>query len=79
MPHTLTPESIRDLRRRLGLTQTAFAALIGCHWLTVSFWETGRRHPTGLYARAVRDVMAEHATGATREGDAGNAIGFPPE
>jgi len=51
--------AIRALRRRLGLTQAAFAALVGCSAQAVSFWERGTRAPTGLYARAVRRLLAE--------------------
>jgi DNA-binding transcriptional regulator YiaG len=54
----LTPDTIRDLRRRLGLTQAALAARIGCSSIAVSLWERGERTPTGLYAKAVRDLMA---------------------
>jgi DNA-binding transcriptional regulator YiaG len=54
----LTPESIRELRRLLGLNQQAFADLIGCTQAAVSRWEDGVRSPKGLYARAVRDLMA---------------------
>jgi DNA-binding transcriptional regulator YiaG len=58
MPDTPTPSEIIDLRRRLGLNQTAFAALIGCTQAAVSRWEDGIRSPTGLYARAVTDLLA---------------------
>ncbi len=55
----LTTESIKALRRRLGLSQPQFAARIGCTAQAVSFWERGTRTPTGLYAQAVRRLMAE--------------------
>jgi DNA-binding transcriptional regulator YiaG len=55
----LTPEGIRTLRERLGLTQAQFAERLGCSAQAVSFWERGTRSPTGLYARAVRELLAE--------------------
>ncbi len=59
MPNDLTPEAIRALRVRLGLTQPQFAALISCDAITVSRWETGRRRPQGLYARELRRLMEQ--------------------
>lgn len=53
----ITPETIIDLRRRLGLNQMAFAALIGCSQAAVSRWEEGVRSPKGLYAKAVHDLL----------------------
>lgn len=60
MPEPITPEQIIELRRRLGLNQTAFAALIGCTQAAVSRWEEGLRTPTGLYARAVRELIRDN-------------------
>ena len=57
----LTPETIRNARQALGLTQEQFAERIGCSALAVSFWERGTRTPTGLYAKAVRELVAEAA------------------
>lgn len=55
----LTPETIKSLRTRLGLTQAQFAAMLGVSPLAVSFWERGTRRPRGLYAAAIRKLMAE--------------------
>lgn len=57
----LTPDTIRALRRRLGVTQDELAARLGCSTQAVSFWERGTRTPTGLYAQAIRRLMAEFA------------------
>ena len=59
----LTPDAIKAARLRLGLTQAQFAARIGATPLAVSFWERGTRRPRGLYATAVRQLIA--ATTAT--------------
>lgn len=61
----LTPDTIRDLRRRLGLTQTDFAKRLnetipglGVNQGTVARWETGKHRPSGVAAAAIRDLMA---------------------
>lgn len=56
---SLDAESIRALRRRLNLTQARFAARVGCAQGAVAMWERGQRTPRGLYARAIRHLMAE--------------------
>jgi transcriptional regulator with XRE-family HTH domain len=40
-----TPERIRELRSRLGLTLEAFGGLFGVTKSTVCYWESGERHP----------------------------------
>lgn len=66
MPNDLTAETIRALRLRLHVNQEAFAALIGCTQAAVSRWEEGLRTPTGLYDRAVRDLMSLYPPGIDR-------------
>ena len=58
----MSPEAIRDARQRLGLTQVQLAERIGCTPIAISYWERGTRRPTGLYAQAVRDLLADAAT-----------------
>jgi transcriptional regulator with XRE-family HTH domain len=53
MTTTWTAEGIKALRLSLGLSQSQFAQLIGCHVRAVSQWERGKRTPTGLYAKAL--------------------------
>jgi len=55
----LTPEGVKALRTRLGLTQAAFAERLGASAQAVSFWERGTRSPRGLYAAALRRLAAE--------------------
>ena len=38
---------VAELRGRLGLSQSKFAALIGISVRTLQEWEQGRRHPRG--------------------------------
>lgn len=53
-------ERVAALRRRLGLTQAAFAARLGVRQQTVSEWETGRYAPRGASARLL-GMLAEAA------------------
>ena len=41
------PSDARTIRRRLGLSQSAFAALLGVSVRTLQDWEQGRRKPRG--------------------------------
>jgi len=47
----LTPEEIKEKRKKCGLTQRQLAALLGYHNMTISLHETGQR---SLAARAAR-------------------------
>lgn len=51
-------EAVAALRKRLGLTQAAFARRIGVRQQTVSEWETGRYRPRGASARLL-SILAE--------------------
>ena len=53
-------DAVRDLRRRLGLSQRALAEELGVRQQTVSEWETGVYRPRGASARMLRHV-AERA------------------
>lgn len=53
-----TPDA-RAIRERMGLTQEAFAALLGVSRRTLEGWEQGRRHPRGP-ALALLRVAARH-------------------
>lgn len=62
----ITPESIRNLRQSMGLSQEAFAQELGVSVSSVRDWEQKRRRPRGLYAKAIERQLA-----ARRETDAG--------
>lgn len=47
-------KDIARIRRRLGLSQEAFAALIGVSSRTLQEWEQGRRRPTGPASSLLR-------------------------
>jgi putative transcriptional regulator len=41
------PSSVKEIREQLGLSQAAFAGLMGVSIRTVQDWEQGRRKPSG--------------------------------
>lgn len=50
---------VRAIRRRMGLSQTAFAAKFGFQAATLRNWEQGRTRPDGP-ARILLAVIAQH-------------------
>lgn len=53
--------TIKALRQRLGLTQEAFASLLGFSFVSVNKWENGASKPTDLSA-ALLSLLANAAT-----------------
>ena len=53
------PDDIRDIRRKLEVSQAAFARMIGVSVATLRNWEQGRRMPEGP-ARALLRVAAHN-------------------
>ena len=49
---------VKDLRERLGLTQTRMAERIGVSFATVNRWENGQSRPTRLAWRRIADLEA---------------------
>ena len=70
----VTPDEVRAARKRLGLTQSQFATLLGVHLVTVKKWETGAqgmRPPTDRLIRLLdmrRPEAAKRKAGAKRQG-----------
>ncbi len=50
---------VKAIRRRLGMSQSEFARMIGVSVATLQNWEQGRRRPEGP-ARALLKVAAEN-------------------
>ncbi|MGH8225796.1 MAG: helix-turn-helix domain-containing protein [Gammaproteobacteria bacterium] len=48
------PDDVRDIRERMDLTQSAFAALLGVSVRTLQDWEQGRRQPHGAALSLLR-------------------------
>jgi DNA-binding transcriptional regulator YiaG len=55
----MTPNAVRRLRARLGLTQTRFAALLGVHKITVAKWEGGTKGMS-FTSKRLLSVLAQH-------------------
>lgn len=56
--------AVKSLRQRLGLTQQAFASLLGLSFVSVNKWENGGSSPTGLSAvllELLRNVLRLHS------------------
>ncbi len=46
-PQPMPPESIRQLRERVQLSQAVFASVLGTSISTVQKWEAGAKRPSG--------------------------------
>jgi DNA-binding transcriptional regulator YiaG len=53
------PALIKELRRRLDLTQEQFAQRVGVTYSTVNHWENGKRVPLPFLARRLVEVKKE--------------------
>ena len=49
-------EEIKSIRKKLKLTQEAFAKLLGTTFVTVNRWEQGRAYPSRLYRQEIKKV-----------------------
>ena len=65
---TWTKEAIRDLRLRLGLTQSEFAFKLGCRQQTVSEWELGIYAPGNAYGRLLEVFGHDQRTPVIADG-----------
>ncbi len=57
----VSAQSPQVVRVRLGLSQPAFAGLLGISVATLRNWEQGRRQPTGA-AEILLRIAAKHPT-----------------
>ncbi len=62
----MTPDQIRDLRRRHGLTQQELATRLRCSIGAVRDWEQGKHAPTGLYLDAIERLERISPKGNTQ-------------
>jgi DNA-binding transcriptional regulator YiaG len=57
----ITPDEVRAIRTRLGMTQVEFAAAMGVsRQATVAEWESGHRTPSGSAVRLM-ELLVERA------------------
>jgi len=55
------PQSIRELRNRLGMTQEEFAHAIAVTVSTVNRWENGHAAPSKLAWRAIQSLTRKRS------------------
>jgi transcriptional regulator with XRE-family HTH domain len=63
---SMTAEEIRELRRRLAMTQQQFSNKLGVSMSTVQKWEAGTSRPRGLSRRALRKLARKAPKEDTR-------------
>lgn len=49
----------KELRKRLGLTQEAFAIQLGISVMTVRRWESGKSKPSRMARRLLQELEAQ--------------------
>jgi putative transcriptional regulator len=54
----MSGDEIRNLRKKLGLTQEEFAHAVAVTFSTVNRWENGHAKPSKLARRAIEALMA---------------------
>lgn len=54
------PEALRNLRRKLGVSQQELARKLDTTQCSVSHWETASRRPQRLRRRLIAELCAEH-------------------
>lgn len=53
------PKEIKDIRIKLGLSQEAFARLLGMSYPSVNRWEQGKAKPSPLAIHAIKRCMPQ--------------------
>ena len=55
----IRPEEIRDIRRKLKVSQAVFAHMLNVPVVTAASWEVGRRNPSGAALRLLQIARKE--------------------
>lgn len=58
-PEPYGPDDVRDLRRRLGVSQALFAELIAVSVDLVQKWEGGTREPQAVHCRLFDEIARD--------------------
>ena len=61
-PDEYSPAAVKSLRHRLGMSQGAFAELLGVSRIWVQGWERGVRQPSALARRLMDTIQADPAS-----------------
>ncbi len=65
MADDVSGNEIRELRKRLGLTQEEFAHAVAVTFSTVNRWENGHAKPSKLARRAIESLAAMKGANTT--------------
>jgi putative transcriptional regulator len=55
----MSPSEVLQARRKLGLSQAAFAELMLVSSRTIKYWESGERKPSKLAVQRMKDLTGE--------------------
>lgn len=70
MRNEAVPALVKELRRRLDLTQEQFAHRVGVTYSTVNHWENGKRTPLPFLVKRLLEMKeeldAQHSKATTR-------------
>jgi transcriptional regulator with XRE-family HTH domain len=53
----MRPKEIKDARKKLGLSRSALASLVGCSSRSIDRWETGETEPRGIYVNKLEEIL----------------------
>jgi DNA-binding XRE family transcriptional regulator len=67
----MSPDAIRTLRSRLGMTREQFARVLGVSAGSIFGWETGRTMPRGRSVQRIADVRKMGVRKARAQGSGG--------
>ena len=56
-----TPDKIKELREKAGLTQKEFAQVLGVSSTAISSWEKGTKSPDGVASRLLDMMMRDES------------------
>jgi DNA-binding XRE family transcriptional regulator len=59
MKNEAVPALVKELRRRLDLTQEQFAQRVGVTYSTVNHWENGKRMPLPFLVKRLLEMKEE--------------------
>lgn len=54
----MTPEEILAVRKKMGVTQEKFAALVGTTVVSVNRWENGQTKPCRYFIKQLKELKA---------------------
>jgi len=61
-PGKYSPSAVKKLRAEMGMSQAAFAELLGVSRVWIQAWERGVRHPSPLARRLMDTIRANPAS-----------------